>query len=299
MLKSRRCDGTVKVQPLTSDFELQQQPVSDDITLAYRAMGTGQPVVMLHGLADHSLVWWALAKDLSDRYRCVAPDLRGHGESSKPAADQYAADLLAADLEAFCQRQQLGAVQVVAHSWAAKIALRWACQRPDRLTSLTLVDPFFVNRLPAAFRPTFPLLYRTLPFLKVMGPFPDFDRAAAIAQGLKQYRGWSDHQQAVFQAGMTQQADGQWRSKFAIAARNGVFADVVQTAGLTEPLATPTALLLPAQGLNRLAWQTRLYHQYLMYLQVHSIPGNHWPHLVAPDSLNSAVATFLAEVDDR
>jgi len=291
--------GAFRVQPWRSDFEIHYQLVADELTLAYRAVGTGQPVVMLHGLADHGLVWWSLAQHLGDRYHCLAPDLRGHGDSSKPTADQYDANRLAADLEALCQRQQLGAVHVVAHSWAAKIALRWARQWPDRLRSLTLVDPFFVNRLSAAFRPTFPLLYRTLPFLKVMGPFPDLDRAAAVAQGLKQYRGWSDHQQAVFRAGMEQQADGQWRSKFAIAARNGVFADVVQTAGLTEPLATPTALLLPAQGLNRMAWQTRPYHQYLMHLQVHTIPGNHWPHLVAPDALNSTVAAFLAEVDNE
>ena len=283
--------------PSMSDFESQQQPVTDAVTLAYRELGTGQPVIMLHGLADHSLVWYPLAVALRDRYRCLAPDLRGHGDSSKPAADQYEAARLATDLEQFCQRQGLGAVHVVAHSWAAKIALVWARQQPDRLKGLVLVDPFFVNRLSGAFRPTFPLLYRTLPFLKVMGPFATLEQATAIAQGLKQYRGWNAHQQAVFQTGMAAQADGQWRSKFAIAARNGVFADVVQTAGLTEPLTTPTALLLPEKGLNRMAWQMRPYHQYLTRLEVQTIPGNHWPHLVVPESCNAAVAAFLAKVD--
>lgn len=283
---------------MISDFESQQQPVTDEITLAYRELGTDPPVLLLHGLADHSLVWYPLAAALSDRYRCLAPDLRGHGDSSQPAADQYDASLLATDLELFCQRQGLGAVHVVAHSWAAKIALVWARQQPDRLQSLVLVDPFFVNRLPGAFRPTFPLLYRTLPFLKVMGPFATLADAAKVAQGLKQYRGWNDHQQAVFQAGMTPQSDGQWRSKFAIAARNGVFSDVVQTAGLTQTLPTPTALLLPEGGLNRMAWQTRPYHQYLTHLTVQTIPGNHWPHLVEPEACNAAVANFLAQIDN-
>ena len=184
---------------------------------------------------------------------------------------------------------------VVAHSWAAKVALLWAQRCPDRLRQLILVDPFFVNRLSAVFRPTFPILYRTLPFLKVMGPFADLAQAQTVAQGLKQYRGWSAQQQAVFHAGMVQEADGQWRSKFAITARNGVFDDILQTAGLTAPLATPTTLLLPDEGLNRMAWQTRPYHQYLTQLRVENIPGNHWPHLVELEAFNAAIAESLAQ----
>ncbi len=278
-----------------SSFPSQRLALTDEITVAYREWGTGPPVVMLHGLADHSLVWQGLAQHLSDRYRCLALDLRGHGDSSKPPATEYTACLLADDLEQFCQHLQLDTVTVIAHSWAAKIALLWARQSPQRVNSLTLVDPFFVNRLPTVFRPTLPIFYRTLPFLKVMGPFPDLEQATAVAQQLKQYQGWSEQQQAVFYTGMERQADGQWRSKFAIAARNGVFADVLQTAGLTAPLATPTALLLPQQGLNRMAWQTKPYHQYLTQLQVHTLPGNHWPHLVKPAAFNQSVAAILAQ----
>jgi pimeloyl-ACP methyl ester carboxylesterase len=274
-------------------FPIKRLALTADLTLAYREIGTGPPVVMLHGLADHSLVWQSLAQHLGDRYRCLAPDLRGHGDSSKPPASEYEARSIANDLEQFCAQRQLNTVTVIAHSWAAKVALFWARQCPQRLRHLILVDPFFVNRLPAIFRPTFPILYRTLPFLKVMGPFAELEQAQTVAQGLKQYQGWSAQQQAIFHAGMVQQADGQWRSKFAIAARNGVFDDILQTAGLTAPLPTPTTLLLPQAGLNRMAWQTRPYHQYLTQLQVQTIPGNHWPHLVEPVAFNAAIATTL------
>ncbi|MEM9118414.1 MAG: alpha/beta hydrolase [Cyanobacteria bacterium P01_F01_bin.56] len=285
------------MQPEGVSFPSRQVTLTGDIVLAYRDVGIGQPIVMLHGLADHSLVWQELAQHLSDRYRCLAPDLRGHGDSRQPAAADYASGLLADDLEQYCQRLQLSTVVVVAHSWAAKLALLWARQYPERVGNLILVDPFFVNRLPAVFRPTFPILYRTLPFLKVMGPFPKLEQATAVAQQLKQYRGWSELQQTVFYTGMQQQTDGQWRSKFEIAARNGVFADILKTAGLTAPLATPTALLLPQQGLNRMAWQIKPYHQHLTQLQTHTIPGNHWPHLVEPAAFNQSVAAILAQFD--
>ncbi|MEM1308855.1 MAG: alpha/beta hydrolase [Cyanobacteria bacterium P01_H01_bin.153] len=286
--------------PTFSSFaQVQQQPLTDDLTLAYRACGAGPPVIMLHGLADHSLVWQRLADHLRDRYRCLAPDLRGHGDSSKPSTPSaYQAQQLAHDLEVCCQRQQLGPVHVVAHSWAAKIALIWVRHAPTRLSSLTLVDPFFVNRLSPVFRPTFPLLYRALPFLRAMGPFSSWEQAQAMAQTMKQYRDWNDWQQAVFRTGMAQQPDGQWRSKFAIAARNGVFADVLQVAGLTAPLTIPTRLLLPTQGLNRMAWQTRPYHRYLTPLESCPVPGHHWPHLAHPDAFNQAVSQFLTRFPD-
>ena len=249
--------------------------------------------MLLHGLADHGLVWQSLAESLSDRYRCIAPDLRGHGESSKPPEPDYDSQLLAADLEILTQHLKLESVHVVAHSWAAKAALIWARQQPQRIRSLTLVDPFFVNRIPGFLRPTFPILYRILPFLKVMGPFPTYEAAVAVAQTLKQYRGWSPLQARAFQAGMEQKSDGRWGSKFEIAARNGVFLDTLQRAGLTAAIDTPTSLIVPKQGLNRSNFQLKPYKQYLNRLTLTPIPGNHWPHLVEPQAFNQAVADFL------
>jgi pimeloyl-ACP methyl ester carboxylesterase len=272
----------------------RQTLTTSPVPLSYLEWGHGEPVLMLHGLADHGLVWQSLAESLSPKYRCIAPDLRGHGDSGKPD-DPAAYDALefVTDLEAFADELLTEPVTVVAHSWAAKLALLWAKQAPQRVKQLILVDPFFVNTLPKLLRPTLPLFYRTLPFLKVMGPFLDRETAATLAQTLKQYRGWSPLQQSVFDAAMEQKPDGTWGSKFAIAARNGVFEDILNRAGLTESLAVPTHLLLPQGGLNRMAWQTRPYYRYLSHLQVQTIPGNHWPHLVEPAAFNTTISTIL------
>lgn len=265
----------------------------NNVDLFYREWGSGEPVLLLHGLGDHSLVWRSLAEDLSDRFRCIAPDLRGHGESSKPPESDYSCDAIAQDLEALVSDIQIPPAHVVTHSWAAKIALVWARQHPERVKSLVLVDPFFVNRLPGFFRPTFPVLYRTLPFLKIMGPFPSYEAAEAIARTLKQYRGWSPLQQEVFRTTMEQRSDGQWMNKFVNAARNGVFEDILQRAGLVEAIDIPTLLVLPEGGLNRMDWQIKPYRQHLPQLQSVSVPGNHWPHLVEPEACNAAINAFL------
>ena len=247
----------------------------------------------MHGLADHALVWTSLAQTLAERFYCIAPDLRGHGESSKLPESEYDSRMLASDLETLAQDLKLDRVRVIAHSWAAKVALVWARYQPRRICQLVLVDPFFVNRLPGIFRFSFPILYRTLPFLKVMGPFTSYEAAVAVARSLKQYQGWSSLQADVFAAGMEQKPDGSWGSKFSIAARNGVFRDVLQLAGLTETLATPAWLIIPTKGLNRTAWQLQPYQRYLPHLKSVSVPGNHWPHLVESQAFNQTVIEVL------
>ncbi|OLP20487.1 alpha/beta hydrolase [Leptolyngbya sp. 'hensonii'] len=265
------------------------------LQLSYLEWDTGQePVLFLHGLADHAGVWLRAGDFLADCYHCVAPDLRGHGDSGKPARGYRCQDIIA-DLEALLAHLGWSSAHIVAHSWAAKVAVVWARQQPQRCRSLVLIDPFFINRLPAWMQITFPMLYRLLPFLKTMGPFQTYEQAEHLARSLKQYRGWSDFQRQVFQRGMEQKADGQWGSKFVFQARDETFLDVMQVAGLTEPISIPTLFLQPEQGLNRTAWQLQPYRAHLKQLQIQKVPGNHWCFLVEPEAFNAAIAAFLTQ----
>jgi pimeloyl-ACP methyl ester carboxylesterase len=272
--------------------------------LSYLEWNQGQePVLLLHGLADSGAVWLSLAESLSvdapaasrrNRYHILAPDLRGHGDSSKPDRGYCCSDIIA-DLEALMDSVGWRSTHVVAHSWSAKVAAVWARQNPQRLRSMVLVDPFFIDRMPDWMGLTLPIAYRTLPFLKTMGPFASYDLAEQQARQLKQYRSWSDLQQAVFKVGMEQKTDGRWGSKFVVQARDQIFADTMQVAGLTEPLEIPTLFLQPERGLNRMEWQLKSYRTYLKNLKIQKIPGNHWAFLVEPIAFNQAVSNFLDE----
>lgn len=265
-----------------------------DVQLAYWDWGNpdGIPLLLLHGLADHGLVWRELARDLCDRTYCVAPDLRGHGDSSKPTTG-YSCQEIVADLNALKSKLGWSAAHVIAHSWSAKVALIWAKQQPEAILSLTLVDPFFVKQLPKIWQLSFPLLYRVLPFLKVMGPFDSYEQAEQVAQQLKQYRGWSTFQTEVFQQGMEKKANGQWGSKFVQPARNEVFMDMLLVDGLPDQLDLPCTFIQPEQGLNRSNFQIEPFRRHLSQLQFVTVPGNHWPFLVEPQAFNSAIAQVL------
>jgi haloacetate dehalogenase len=274
---------------------VRQTLAKSDIHLSYLEWNQGQePLLLLHGLGDHALVWSSLGEYLAADYHIVAPDMRGHGESSKPEKD-YSFESAIADLETLMDKLGWSSAHVVSHSWTGKLAVIWARENPQRVRSMVLVDPIFIWKMPEFLKATFPVLYRFLSFLKGMGPFASYEEAEQVARQLNQYQGWSELQQQVFQAGIEQKPDGSWGSKFTIAARDGIFEDVMRVPGFTIPIDTPALFVKSDKGLNRQEWQLKPYKTNLKNLRLCQVPGNHWPFLTQPDTFNRTVAAFLAE----
>ncbi|VXD21334.1 alpha/beta fold hydrolase [Planktothrix paucivesiculata] len=249
-------------------------------------------ILLLHGLADQALVWKQLGEKLSDRYHIIAPDMRGHGESSKPDHGYTFTEVIE-DLEALMEHLNWSKANILGHSWTGKLAAIWAKQNPKRFNSLILVDPIFIMKLPGLFKLTLPILYRQLDCLKLIGPFASFEQAEDQAKQLAQFSGWSDLQQELFISGMEQKPDGSWGSKFEIPARNEIFEQVMEVPGLTENIDIPTLLIQPEKGVNRMEWQLKPYKQYLTQLEIQRVAGNHWSFLVEAESFNQTVERFL------
>lgn len=264
-----------------------------DLKLSYLEWNRGaEPLLLLHGLGDSGIVWQSLGETLAEEYHIVAPDMRGHGNSGKPRAGYTFAEVIA-DLEALMDTLGWESAHILGHSWAAKLALLWAQQQPQRFKSLLVVDPIFISKMPSILKLSFPILYRTLDCLKMMGPFPSYEAAEAQAKKLSQYRGWNELQQLVFSENIEQKPDGSWGSKFALQARDEIFEEVMRFDGLSKPIQLPTLFIQPQKGVNRTEWQLKPYKTFLKNLQIRLLPGNHWPFLVEPEVFNRTVAEFL------
>jgi pimeloyl-ACP methyl ester carboxylesterase len=114
------------------------------ITLNCRATGRpGAPLlVFLHGFPEAAFVWDEVLEHFGDRYRCVAPNLRGFGPSSAPAeAEQYRVKHLLADLDALVAQLGGGPLEaLVAHDWGGAIAWTLAALRPDLMKRLVIIN---------------------------------------------------------------------------------------------------------------------------------------------------------------
>jgi len=106
-----------------------------------------ETVVLLHGSASNSALWRHTKGALQSRYRCIAPDLIGYGSSA--AWPQQAAFGLDAELRAIepSLRCCADTLHLVGHSYGGVLALHLALADPERVQSLTLIEPVFFAAL--------------------------------------------------------------------------------------------------------------------------------------------------------
>ena len=107
--------------------------------VAYLDEGDGAVILLLHGMAGSSQTWRPVIRPLSRKYRVVAPDLPGHGNSTKPRSD-YSLGAFAALLRDLCDELGITRATVVGHSLGGGIAMQFSYQHPDYCQRLILID---------------------------------------------------------------------------------------------------------------------------------------------------------------
>ena len=112
----------------------------DGVTLHYRRAGEGTPVVLLHGIPQTSHEWRYVMPRLAETYTVIAPDLRGLGDSTRPAG-VYDKKTLGADIAALVTGH-LGfkRFHIVGHDWGGPVAFAVAAWHPEAVRTLTILD---------------------------------------------------------------------------------------------------------------------------------------------------------------
>jgi pimeloyl-ACP methyl ester carboxylesterase len=121
-----------------------------DLDVSFREAGRGTPLVLVHGnWATNS--WWepTLARLPTGR-RGIAPDVRGRGETRGPD-NEYSISSLAEDLRAFADAIELDRFDLVGHSLGSCVAMQFALAHSERLRSLTVVSPGWIDGMPGAY----------------------------------------------------------------------------------------------------------------------------------------------------
>jgi pimeloyl-ACP methyl ester carboxylesterase len=115
---------------------------TNGIELAVTEEGTGYPVLLLHGFPELAYSWRHQLPALAGAgFRAVAPDLRGYGESDKPAAiEAYGLLTLVDDVVGLIDALGEDRVALVAHDWGAIIAWTTTLLHPDRIERLVSLN---------------------------------------------------------------------------------------------------------------------------------------------------------------
>jgi pimeloyl-ACP methyl ester carboxylesterase len=107
--------------------------------VSYRMAGRGPLLVLLHGIAGSSLTWDEVWPRLTEGHTVLAPDLLGHGESSKPEGD-YSLGAYANAVRDLLEALELPRGTIVGHSLGGGVAMQLAYQYPQLCERLVLVS---------------------------------------------------------------------------------------------------------------------------------------------------------------
>lgn len=108
-----------------------------DIELYYQKKGTGTPFILLHGNGEDSTYFKNQIDYFGSRYRVIAIDTRGHGQSPRGSAP-FTIEQFSCDLYEFMKEHQLSDAVLLGFSDGANIAMRFAIKHSDMIKALIL-----------------------------------------------------------------------------------------------------------------------------------------------------------------
>jgi haloacetate dehalogenase len=153
--------------------------------------GKGPPLLLLHGYPQTHIMWRKVAPELAKTHTIIATDLRGYGDSSKPASDPvhaaYSKRSMALDQVQVMDSLGFQKFAILAHDRGARVAHRLMLDHPDRVTRAILIDICPTSYMYKTADRVFASAYFHWFFLIQDAPLPE----RMIANNVETWLGWS------------------------------------------------------------------------------------------------------------
>ena len=282
-----------------------QTIVANGIDLYVASVGSGPPLLLLHGWPEFWLTWEPLMRRLADRFTLIAPDLRGFGASGKgdPGPnDRAGADVHAADMVALLDALDLDQVGLVAHDVGAYVGQSLGRKAPERFDKLFFFDCPYPGIGGRAARPDHlkEIWYQSFNQQAFAAEMVGATRAsceAYIGHFLRHWAGRPDAFDYVldrfvdnFMAPGNLQGGFNWY----ISANAGRIATLKDQAPPRPKITVPTRIRWGEQAtLMPYAWTDRLGETFAD-LDLAPIPCGHFPHRENPDLAAAEIAAWFA-----
>ncbi len=130
--------------PFIPGFELYDAELETNVCMRFAAAGSGSPVLMVHGHPHNHVIWRKVAPALARNHTLILADLRGYGDSGKPASDAshrtYSKKEMCRDLAHLMQKLGLPKFHFVGHDRGGRVGHRFALDFPKMFLSATFID---------------------------------------------------------------------------------------------------------------------------------------------------------------
>lgn len=242
-----------------------------------------QSLILIHGLGDCARSWDYFAQAMSDEFRVITLDSRGHGQSDKSLNGEYPFKDYVKDLQILVEHLEIESLILVGHGNGGRIALSYAHDNPNKISGLVIAD---ANLMPKyCFNVTFPA--------DINSSLND-DSIEPFVNVLKDRQPLSSESALLHQANMltftTKEGIRTWKHDRAVMKNN----DQPDLSSQWENLKCPTLLLRGRQSNmvsheEAVAMKERLSQCSIVELE----GGGHWLYQEAPGSFESATRWFF------
>ena len=303
---------TTEAHPVDALFPATAQrlfvEVEAGVRIHARVCGDGPPLLLIHGHPQTLAIWHRVLPALAERFTVVMPDLRGYGDSSKPAGEadhgNYSKRRMALDLVAVMAALGHARFRVLAHDRGARVAHRMAADHPAAVERLALLDIAPTLAMYEQTTETFARAYWHWFFLIQPAPMPErlieADPAAYALDvmgrrhaGLSAFdpRAFAEYQRALALPGA---AHGMCEDYRAAAGIDLAHDRADRDAG--AKLAMPLRVYWGAQGVVAKCFDPlKEWRRVAADVDGGPLPCGHYIPEEAPDALLAAVMPFLAE----
>ena len=125
--------------PIVPHGAVTRTQLVDGQSIHYLEVGSGDPVVFLHGNPTSSFLWRNVLPHVAPHGRCIAPDLIGMGRSSKPEVPYRLPDHIAS-IDGFIAALGLSDITFVLHDWGVAIGMDYLRRHPDRVRGVAFME---------------------------------------------------------------------------------------------------------------------------------------------------------------
>jgi len=255
--------------------------------LAFKQIGSGPPVIVLHGLFGMSDNWMNIAKKLSSEYCFYLLDLRNHGNS--PHDDQIDFPLMAQDVREFLDSHHLTDVALLGHSLGGKVAMQTAVQSDQNLDKLIIVD--IANKV-----------YQTSYFEEYIDAMLAIDLSAVESRrdAEKVFLEQKNVDVAVLQfllKNLYRGKDNNFQWRLNLQALKNNMNNLLTDIHIDKPVKTKTLFMKGSESAYiKKEDETGIKNEF-ENVQIVSIEGaNHWVHFSAQQNFITALKSFLGQI---
>lgn len=122
--------------------EIEEKYVeTNGIKLHTVIIGSGEPIILLHGFPEFWYCWKNVIPGLKDKYQLIIPDMRGYNLSDKPeGVENYSLNILVDDIKGLSEKLNLGKFYLVGHDWGGVVSWAYGEKYPETLKKLIILN---------------------------------------------------------------------------------------------------------------------------------------------------------------